>query len=62
LYDHQQDPRELTNLAKDPAQAQLITQLSAQLKEAVKTTLPANGQVPAVPEKGEMWAPLLLDP
>jgi arylsulfatase A-like enzyme len=35
LYDHQSDPQEFTNLAKDPAHAATVKQLSAQLKELV---------------------------
>jgi iduronate 2-sulfatase len=34
LYDHTTDPAEVTNLAKDPAHAETITKLSAQLKQA----------------------------
>jgi arylsulfatase A-like enzyme len=33
LYDHQQDPGEFTNLAKDPRHADTVKQLSAKLKE-----------------------------
>lgn len=36
LYDYQNDPTELKNLAKDPAQAELISKLAEQLKTAVK--------------------------
>jgi uncharacterized sulfatase len=35
LYDHQTDPQEFTNLAKDPKHADTIKQLSAKLRELV---------------------------
>ncbi len=60
LYDHQTDPRELTNLATAPAHAATLAQLSAQLQAAVKTTLPPSGQVPEV--RDGLWAPLLVAP
>jgi arylsulfatase A-like enzyme len=62
LYDHQTDRSELTNLAKDAAHAATVAELSTQMKAAVKTTLPPSGQVPELPEKTGMWAPLLVDP
>jgi iduronate 2-sulfatase len=60
LYDHDADPRELTNLASRPEHAATIAELSAQLAAAVKTTLPADGQIPAVKEG--LWAPNLTNP
>ncbi len=60
LYDHDADPKELTNLANDPAHAKTVEELSAQVRAAAKTTFPASGKTPAV-EPG-MWAPLLVDP
>jgi arylsulfatase A-like enzyme len=62
LYDHEQDQKELKNLAEDPAQAATVAQLSEQLHAAIKTTLPPSGQPPAMPENMEIWAPLLTDP
>jgi arylsulfatase A-like enzyme len=62
LYDHDTDPKELTNLVKNPDQAENVRLLASQLAAAVKTSLPADGQVPSVPEKGELWAPLLVEP
>jgi arylsulfatase A-like enzyme len=62
LYDHDSDPKELTNLAKDPTKAPIIAELSTQMKAAVKTTLPPDGKVPALSDKPEMWAPLIADP
>jgi iduronate 2-sulfatase len=35
LYDHQSDPHEFTNLAKDPARAATVKELSAKLKELI---------------------------
>ena len=36
LYDHEKDPHEFTNLAKDPQQAETAKQLSAKLHELTK--------------------------
>jgi arylsulfatase A-like enzyme len=60
LYDHDADPRELKNLADDPSQAETVRQLSAQLREAIATTLPRSGQPPELREG--TWAPNLTDP
>ena len=60
LYDHDADPKELTNLANDPAHAKTITELSAQLRAAVKATYPADGKTPEIKEG--LWAPMVVDP
>ncbi|MFZ5829904.1 MAG: sulfatase [Planctomycetota bacterium] len=60
LYDHQSDPRELTNLADAPQHAGVVAELSKQLREAVKNTLPENGQIPAVGPNE--WSPNLTNP
>lgn len=60
LYDHESDPRELTNLADDPAQQQTVAQLSEQIREAVKSTFPASGKTPEI--RAGTWAPNLTDP
>jgi len=60
LYDHDADPKEITNLASDPAHAQTVADLSAQLRAAVKTTLPADGKTPEI--KDGLWAPQVVDP
>jgi iduronate 2-sulfatase len=60
LYDHDTDPRELTNLAKDPAHARTMEELSQQLGAAVKSTFPPSGQTPEI--RTELWAPNLTDP
>jgi iduronate 2-sulfatase len=60
LYDHDADPRELTNLAEIPAHAATVATLSAQLQAAVKTTFPPSGQTPPFLEG--TWFPNLLVP
>ncbi len=60
LYDHDADPKELTNLADLPAHAATVADLSKQLAAAVKTTLPADGAVPDV--KPGLWSPNLTNP
>jgi iduronate 2-sulfatase len=60
LYDHDADPKELTNLANDPAHAKTIAELSEQLREAVKTTFPPSGETPEI--QPGLWAPNLTNP
>jgi iduronate 2-sulfatase len=60
LYDHDTDPRELTNLATLPAHAATVATLSAQLQAAVKTTFPPSGKVPELIEG--TWAPIVVAP
>ena len=60
LYDHDNDPRELTNLATLPAHATTVATLSAQLQAAVKTTFPPSGKVPEIIEG--TWAPMVVAP
>lgn len=57
LYDHEADPRELTNLADDPRHAGDVSTLSEQLREAVAGTFPPSGTTP--PLRPETWAPAL---
>lgn len=59
LYDHDTDPREITNLASDPAQAKTVEDLSRQLQAAVKSTFPPSGVTPEI--KPGLWAPSLPD-
>lgn len=60
LYDHEKDPRELTNLAKDPAHADTVEKLSKQLRAEVAKTYPPSGKVPEI--RPGVWAPNLTDP
>jgi len=60
LYDHDADPKELTNLADVPAHATTVAELSKQLAAAVKTTLSSEGAVPEV--KPGLWNPNLTNP
>lgn len=46
LYDHDADPREMTNLAEDPAHAEIVATLSATLREAAAGSLPPSGDTP----------------
>lgn len=60
LYDHDADPRELTNLATAPAHAATVATLSSQLQAAVQTTFPPSGKSPELIEG--TWAPTLVAP
>lgn len=60
LYDHESDPRELTNLAEDPAHKATIEELAVTLRDAVKTTFPPSGETPEL--QAGLWAPLLVNP
>jgi iduronate 2-sulfatase len=60
LYDHDADPRELTNLADDPGHAADLEALSRQLRGAVAGTFPPSGVAPAV--KPDTWPPALRVP
>jgi arylsulfatase A-like enzyme len=60
LYDHDHDPRELTNLAGTPQYAQTVAELSAQLHAAIPKTFPPSGKTPDL--QSGLWAPNLTDP
>ncbi len=60
LYDHERDPKELTNLADDPGHAVTVVDLSKQLRAAVADTFPLSGEPPDFVDG--MWAPNLTDP
>jgi iduronate 2-sulfatase len=60
LYDHDNDPLELTNLAEQPEHANTVSELSARLREAIPTTLPPSGKIPDI-QQG-LWAPMLVEP
>lgn len=59
LYDHDQDPGELVNLAAKPEHAATVAELSAKLRAAAKTTFPEDGKTPELSDQA-LWAPLLL--
>ncbi len=60
LYDHENDPRELTNLADVAEQADRVAELSRQLRAAVADSFPESGKVP--PLRPGTWAPNITDP
>jgi iduronate 2-sulfatase len=60
LYDHDADPRELTNLAEAPAHAGDVAECSQRLREAVATTFPPSGETPIL--RRETWGPTLFIP
>lgn len=60
LYDHDADPRELTNLADSADHAKTVEDLSKQLRDAAQATYPASGERPAL--KPGLWAPNLTAP
>lgn len=60
LYDHDTDPKELTNLADKPELKATVAELSTKLRAAAKSTYPASGEIPEI--QPGMWAPLLAKP
>lgn len=60
LYDHANDPRELTNLADKPEHAETVGELATQLRLAIQSTFPSNGKTPEL--QPGLWAPNLTDP
>jgi arylsulfatase A-like enzyme len=60
LYDHESDPRELTNLASRPEHAATVAQLSEQVRSAAKGTFPPSGESPTI--QPGLWAPNLTEP
>ena len=60
LYDHDSDPKELTNLAAIPEHARTVEELSRQLRTAAKSTFPPSGETPEL--KQTLWAPNLTEP
>jgi iduronate 2-sulfatase len=61
LYDHDRDPKELTNLANEAAQSATVEQLSKQLRTAIAASFPPSGETPPVKE-GPLWQPNLTNP
>ena len=60
LYDHDNDPRELTNLAENDEHNAAREELAVALKDAVASALPPDGKIPEL--QPGTWAPLLVDP
>jgi arylsulfatase A-like enzyme len=60
LYDHESDPRELTNLADDPKHASTVAELSKAIRNATRTSFPASGKRPEL--RDGTWAPNLTNP
>jgi arylsulfatase A-like enzyme len=61
LYDHDGDPKELTNLADKPAEAKTAETLAKQLHAAIAASFPPSGKTPPVIE-GPLWQPNLTTP
>jgi arylsulfatase A-like enzyme len=57
LYDHDNDPKELKNLANVAAHAPTVRELAAQLGSAVKASFPPSGKIPVAREG--YWAPVI---
>ena len=62
LYDHENDPGELKNLAGEAAQAGTVAELGGLLREAVKQSFPPGGVTPEVKKEAPMWPPNLTNP
>lgn len=62
LYDHEVDPKELKNLAADPAHAATVAELSEKIRSAAKGTFPPDGVTPEIKKEGALWAPNLTNP
>ncbi|MEZ6072124.1 MAG: sulfatase [Pirellulales bacterium] len=60
LYDHDNDPEELTNLAEDASFADSVAELSVLLHDAVAQSFPPTGERPAI--QPGLWAPNITDP
>jgi arylsulfatase A-like enzyme len=60
LYDHDADPRELSNLASRPEYAKTVEELSQQVRAAAKSTFPPSGKIPEL--QTGLWAPNLTEP
>jgi arylsulfatase A-like enzyme len=60
LYDHDSDPRELTNLAQKTEHSKTVQELSSQLNVAVQSTFPPSGITPKINQ--DLWAPNLTEP
>lgn len=61
LYDHQNDAKELSNLADRSEHATTVAEMENLLAEAVKESFPPDGITPTV-SKDAPWTPNLFDP
>jgi iduronate 2-sulfatase len=57
LYDHDADPREITNRAGNADHAKTVADLAGQLRAAVNSTFPPSGKSPEL--QPGLWAPNL---
>ncbi len=65
LYDHQADPQENTNLAKQPANAALVDRLMQQWQQGWQGSVPSSSAAPAgSPDQGHSrsWRPPAVFP
>lgn len=60
LYDHRNDPLEITNLAHLPAHKDQRQILDTLMDKAIATTFPADGKTPQIQDR--IWAPNLTNP
>ncbi|TWU23932.1 Choline-sulfatase [Novipirellula galeiformis] len=60
LYDHDADPTEQNNLADAESHAATVKELSAMLHQALPSTFPEDGEIPAL--SATVWAPNLTNP
>lgn len=63
LYDHRNDPHELTNLADKEESQETVKQLSTELKAAVASSLPKSGTPPVVENNpnSHLWNPSFIE-
>jgi len=59
LYDHDNDPNEINNLAEKQEHQGTVATLSGQLQSAVASSLPKSGKMPEV--KSGLWAPQYIE-
>ena len=60
LYAFCREVDDVVDECNDPALASTVAELSTQLRDAVKTSLPPSGEIPGI--RPGTWAPDLTDP